>query len=555
MPARSFKILFILLTTFIGATTRPVSAEETSHVLQALYIKDIDMDRGPLARGMDSLFQLFTPGGREARSILRDVRNIKMAVYETYDIRNERQALQDLMEDLQDDGWDTALKVRERDEQVWVMVRSGRDYIRDVYIISINPDELIRVEERRPDRRMIAEAIDHSKWENGRSEYKEEWDRSSRWLRRSWEHQTAALDDVWPDGYDDVHLRYNRVDGAYSGLRVGGNYRKTAVGITRFGELGYAFGSKRWQYQTGAEMYSFLSRMHMLSAGFSIHDRTATQDAWIVGEWENTTSSALLREDYRDYYRTKGMSAYGAYHIGRSIHISGRYMHEDLTSLPNTVNWSLFEHRYADAAFRPNPTIDAGELNSVQARIRIDTRRQRRGNRRGWLLSGTMENSGGILGGDYGFERYTVGLRRYQPLGRDMRLDLRARAGAADGTVPVQYLYDLGGISTMRGYGFKAFTGDRMVLLNAEYWIDDDMWVNQWPMDLFTVGGFVDAGTTWFSKAPAGLPPGIVPQLDPNFRYSAGFGVEAAGLRFYFARQLDSTDRDWKVSLRINRSF
>ena len=68
MPARSCKIFIVLLTIIIGATTRPVSAEETSDVLQALYIKDIDMDRGPLARGMDSLFQLFTPGGREARS-------------------------------------------------------------------------------------------------------------------------------------------------------------------------------------------------------------------------------------------------------------------------------------------------------------------------------------------------------------------------------------------------------------------------------------------------------------------------------------------------------
>jgi hemolysin activation/secretion protein len=41
--------------------------------------------------------------------------------------------------------------------------------------------------------------------------------------------------------------------------------------------------------------------------------------------------------------------------------------------------------------------------------------------------------------------------------------------------LPSQYLYDLGGISTIRGYDYKAFTGDRMVLINAEYWFDNDL--------------------------------------------------------------------------------
>lgn len=86
-----------------------------------------------------------------------------------------------------------------------------------------------------------------------------------------------------------------------------------------------------------------------------------------------------------------------------------------------------------------------------------------------------------------------------------MRFDVRARLGSTDGILPSQYLYDLGGISTIRGYDYKAFTGDRMVLINAEYWFDNDLWHNQSSMEMFSIGAFFDAGSAWFSQAPATL--------------------------------------------------
>ncbi len=73
------------------------------------------------------------------------------------------------------------------------------------------------------------------------------------------------------------------------------------------------------------------------------------------------------------------------------------------------------------------------------------------------------------------------------------------------------------------------------------------------------VGAFFDAGSTWFSQAPATLiagqtgSGGIQTKLD--IRSSAGVGVKIAGLRAYFARQLDSPNKDWQVSFRINRTF
>ena len=78
-------------------------------------------------------------------------------------------------------------------------------------------------------------------------------------------------------------------------------------------------------------------------------------------------------------------------------------------------------------------------------------------------------------------------------------------------------------------------------------------------MRMFTIGAFFDAGTAWFSQTPTALVAdqtgsgGIL--LKPNLQTSAGIGVKAAGLRAYFARQIDSPDKDWQGSFRINRSF
>jgi outer membrane protein assembly factor BamA len=255
--------------------------------------------------------------------------------------------------------------------------------------------------------------------------------------------------------------------------------------LTPFGEAGYAFSSERWQYQAGGEIYQFLGRSQILSAGFEIHDRTETQDAWLIGEMENSFPGALFRYDFRDYYRREGWSTYGAYNIHNMIHLTGRYQQNTFESMSNTVNWRLFENKYVNDTFRINPSIDNGRINCLRGEIRFDTRNSRSDPKRGWLVSGLVESAGGTFGGDHSFDRYLLDSRRYQSLGRDMRLDVRLRIGSADGNLPQQYLYDLGGISTMRGFGYKAFTGECMMLFNAEYWFDNDLWHSKWPVAVY----------------------------------------------------------------------
>ena len=115
--------------------------------------------------------------------------------------------------------------------------------------------------------------------------------------------------------------------------------------------------------------------------------------------------------------------------------------------------------------------------------------------RRGWFANALFERAGDVIGGQYRSKRYLADLRRYQPVGRGTRLEARLRVGTAKGDLPRQYLYNLGGRSSLRGYGFKPFTGDRMVLASIECWVDGEAHFGEaLPADGLGPGVFVDAG-------------------------------------------------------------
>ena len=525
------------------------------------------MDQSPLGHGLDVLWQFLTPDGRRTRPFLKDVRSTKLAVYRTNNVDDVDAALFRLGSHFDEEGWATAFRARDGREQVWVLLR-GRASRKEMYLVAIHPEKLIQVKEGRSASRTVARLLDRSerKKERDRRWSDRSWDdrrwdeedpdntRRSRKPYWSWENRSAALNDIRPDSYDHVHARFNRVDGPYAGLRLQGSYHST-FGLTRYGEFGYAFGSQRPQYQAGGELFAFPNRRQLFSVGFEIHDRTDTQDVWVIGEIENTLAAGLFREDYRDYYRRLGLSVYGSYNFAEYAQISVRYSRDKASSLANTVNGNWFDHRYAETNFRLNPTIDAGRSRSVRADLTFNTRKQRWGYPTGWLATGFFERVGGPMGGDYSFDRYLVDIRRYQMAGRMIALDLRARAGASNGTLPSQYLYDFGGLSTLLGYGYKAFTGDRMVLVNAECWIDDDAWGRQFPLNLVAVGGFFDTGSAWFAHAPTSMPGGVPVALRPELRSSAGVGLKVSDLRVYFAKPLNGPNRSWEISLRVNRTF
>jgi|GEM_PF-2790931 len=94
------------------------------------------------------------------------------------------------------------------------------------------------------------------------------------------------------------------------------------------------------------------------------------------------------------------------------------------------------------------------------------------------------------------------------------------------------------------------------MLVNAECWLDNDLWGNQWPMRMASVGAFYDAGAVWFSQTPSGLTSGLAGvELKPILRSVAGVAVKVSDLRLNVSRPLNTGHKDWMVSFRIKRSF
>jgi len=389
-----------------------------------------------------------------------------------------------------------------------------------------------------------------------------------------WEHKWSAEGpDFWGLEQQGLLARYNRAEGLFLGWRQAREYQSQS-GVANYGELGHGLASGAWRWQAGGELFTYYGpptqSSHLAVLGVELHDLTDTQDGWLISEEENSAAAALLRRDYRDHHRRTGGSLYTSHNIGGVLQVGARWSRDRFESMDNNTDWALFGESWSDPAFRANPAIDEGDVINARADVQLDTRNQVGDPHRGWFINAYAERSGGVLGGDYRFKRYLLDLRRYQPMGTGTRLDLRLRGGTAKGDLPRQYVYRLGGLGSVRGYGFKAFAGDRSVLVNAQYWIDaDSHWQDELPLDGLGLGVFFDAGTAWFAHDRSDpftgfrdLALGV--DTGPAWKRALGLAVGTAddGLRLEFARALDDdpgaiepTSAGWSMTARISRAF
>ncbi len=268
-------------------------------------------------------------------------------------------------------------------------------------------------------------------------------------------------------------LSFNRVQGLFIGYaipkKITGKY--TFLSVHGFG--GYGFKEKAWRYEVGADRWLFNKTDYRFEVGAKIYDLTDTRDNWLLTSWENSLSAALLHRDYQDYYRRSGYE----FHVSQNLSIFFKgtlaFRNDDYSSLQRNTNWSLFAK---NRVFRENPAISEGNMRSLYGELYFDNRNNLKHPTSGWYAKLGLETSNSKLNSDFSFNQYQLELRRYQRLGRYERIDARVKLATSEGTVPLQKLYQLGGVGTLRGFSYKsvrgasgAFGGDRMLLANMEY--------------------------------------------------------------------------------------
>jgi len=132
------------------------------------------------------------------------------------------------------------------------------------------------------------------------------------------------------------------------------------------------------------------------------------------------------------------------------------------------------------------PNIQEGVANSFRPIVIYDTRDDRFNPKEGWYGTASIQNAGGILGGDYDYRKYDLDLRTYlstnifkeEPKTEETTISgtinqgvlaLRAVVGIGSTSLPSFAKYEIGGLGTIRGYEYKEFIGDNSLIFNVEY--------------------------------------------------------------------------------------
>ena len=205
-----------------------------------------------------------------------------------------------------------------------------------------------------------------------------------------------------------------------------------------------------------------------LVARFSVFQRAATFDDWKVWTRENDVASFLTASDLLDWWREHGFEAALDVESPRGgLAATVAYVDAHVHSQRNRDPFALFGSNWRD-----NPAVEEGTMRAIRLEGRLDTRDVQSPllPSPGWIVSGTVEGAGGALGGDVGFSRASLDVRRYLRFRRDVwwnaRLVWMGPLGEED--LPPQREAKLGGPGSLRGFRAASFVGDAALQAQTE---------------------------------------------------------------------------------------
>jgi len=366
---------------------------------------------------------------------------------------------------------------------------------------------------------------------------------------------------------DNFIYRFNRVEGHFFGLGSekkyywDGSHRYTA-----YGSVGWGAKSHRWRYNLGVARQFALrnnneSGGEILEFGVEGHSLTDTKDDWIIGMNENTAAALLLHEDFRDYFGREGLGIHAGYYTQQdyvAAQLQVEYLIDQYSSLENRTEWSIFG---GNKVFRPNPPIENGKMRSIVVTPGFSTVTKTGHGQEGWSLYGTAEYARTKFGGIFEFNQFMADIRRFQPLGWYDNLNVRVRVGTSEGHVPVQKAFEFGGLGTLDARRYKSETGNRMVLINAEYVFNGDFLhdLDFWPSGIFQHINFIvlsDAGLMRTVSSQADWTRGFSKIRWSEFKHDIGFGLSNrnGSLRIGFVWRTDIS-APARLFFRFNRPF
>lgn len=136
----------------------------------AHFKKDVAFSLGPIALALVKAAVRFVPDTDEARSYLRYVRDVKVAVYEGENVHMDANVRipKTLRSLLDRDDWELVVKTHDEEGLTWILCRMDGESIRGLYVLVLNSDELVLVRASgRLDRLFERAMREHMNLDNG----------------------------------------------------------------------------------------------------------------------------------------------------------------------------------------------------------------------------------------------------------------------------------------------------------------------------------------------------------------------------------------------------
>jgi outer membrane protein assembly factor BamA len=236
---------------------------------------------------------------------------------------------------------------------------------------------------------------------------------------------------------------YNRVDGLPISYGLHGRSTRFDFALRAI----YRIASERVGWR--GELTARIMQDGDLRLGVETHSFSDTNDRWRVGDFENSLSSILFKEDFRNYFQRQGVSFFLSGRLEPVLRGGMEYRYDRYSSLSTVADFSLFGW---GKTFRPNPEVSEGWMGSVRFNMELDSRNARENPTTGWYQSLSYEISDPALGGDFGFQYADITVYRFNRIAPGGNLDMKFRAALGSGGAPPQRGIHIYGVGGLRGY-------------------------------------------------------------------------------------------------------
>jgi outer membrane protein assembly factor BamA len=302
----------------------------------------------------------------------------------------------------------------------------------------------------------------------------------------------------------------------------------------------YAFTLKRWEYDFGVE--------HRFGRGimpyFNVHmfQLAKSSDSWRFDETENTVAGLFFKEDFWDFYWSRGFKGEAGLYFTDDFQVGALYEASRISNLERTAQKAIFGGK---KKFRENwstllpDSVDIlgmkGDLKEAGVKLGYDTRSDKTKPSQGGTVA-LVEWRKTTSASTFKYQLTTAEARTSLPIAANQVLILRVRGGYSDDNLPLFRRFFIGGIGSLRGYDYKEFEGNRYALFSGDY-----VW--RFFHSDFGAGVFFDTGKAAQSSHQFS-------SSNPKSDIGISFLIEDA-FRLDLAQRLDDLNRHPVVSARL----